>query len=151
MPDGQWNYDHVCDGWWYHGHIQSKVEYLAQPGEVFFQARCNTAKSPTDFAIASSRGLIVLDHYHEEEYIGLVAAATWVHKKKDSDTLSVEWLTPDIVLGGSRDGNIVLGDVRCQKAVYRLKHPSSVLHLRRVDNERIVAVGLMNSVRSSTL
>jgi hypothetical protein len=58
-----------------------------------------------------------------------------------SEVMSVDWLTPDVVVSGLRDSTVVFSDLRSMASVIRLQHPYTVEKIRRIDQHRLVAAG----------
>ncbi|KAL9107531.1 MAG: hypothetical protein Q9187_008416 [Circinaria calcarea] len=68
-----------------------------------------------------------------------------------SHVFAVSWQSPSLLAAGCRNGVVWLYDRRSGGKVQRLKHPSAVTHLRKVDEFRVVAAGLQNNVRGCPL
>lgn len=62
------------------------------------------------------------------------------------DTLAVEWLNHNLIMGGQRDGLVRLWDTRSDGFNVRLRHPTMVNHVRKLDEYRVVVAGLKNQV-----
>ena len=58
------------------------------------------------------------------------------------EVTSVEWLSENVVAGGLRDSTVFLHDFRSNASATRLKHPSTVTGMRRVDEWRFVVRGV---------
>ena len=68
-----------------------------------------------------------------------------------SDVLAVRWLSPKLLLGGCRNGNVLLYDQRVEKDVQALYHPSGVVRLRVVDEHRVVVAGMEDQLHTYDL
>lgn len=58
------------------------------------------------------------------------------------EVTSVEWLSENVVAGGLRDSTVFLHDFRSNACATRLKHPSAVTGMKRVDPWRFVVRGI---------
>lgn len=67
------------------------------------------------------------------------------------EVTSVEWLSENVVAGGLRDSTVFLHDFRSNASATRLKHPSTVTGMRRVDEWRFVVRGVSVRFISWTL
>ena len=66
-----------------------------------------------------------------------------------STVFSVAWLSSDVFSAGCRNGAIWLYDLRSGGRIQRIRHPSTVTHLRKADDLRLVVAGLQNNVSGS--
>lgn len=65
----------------------------------------------------------------------------------DADVLSVDWLSPTLVVFGKRDGRIHLYDTRSRDSSHILSHPFPVTKLKRADDPtRFVCAGAPDSL-----
>ncbi|EER40474.1 conserved hypothetical protein [Histoplasma capsulatum H143] len=71
--------------------------------------------------------------------------STWAAKDvklpNTADVMSVEWLTPRVVIAGMNNSLVQFFDLRSQDTVSRLQHPHGVYKIRKVDEWRIVMAG----------
>lgn len=98
---------------------------------------------PSTVASASENGVALF----EESETGYIDQHVETYRTP-SNVLSLAWLSDTLLAAGSRDGYIRFYDQRSGGNVLRLRHPSSVVHLRSADEYRVVAAGLENSVSS---
>ncbi|KAI9837608.1 MAG: hypothetical protein M1837_002942, partial [Sclerophora amabilis] len=68
--------------------------------------------------------------------------------KNDSDVLAVEFLSPPTLAAGLRNGRVELVDrrTRSEDKTLSIRHPSSVSHIKRLDERYVVVCGLENSL-----
>lgn len=106
-----------------------------------------SAASPRDglciFAIAGSNGTVLL-HEHED---------TWRSERRETpeglrEVVAVDWLGPNVVLEGYRNGAVRLWDTRSRAASTepRIQHTSAINHVRNIDENLVVVAGLNNEV-----
>ncbi|EGC48209.1 conserved hypothetical protein [Histoplasma capsulatum var. duboisii H88] len=100
--------------------------------------RCSAAcPSLTDsiFVVSNSSDLLLITR----------TESTWAAKDvklpNTADVMSVEWLTPRVVIAGMNNSLVQFFDLRSQDTVSRLQHPHGVYKIRKVDEWRIVMAG----------
>lgn len=98
----------------------------------------------SEFALATTRGTIIVAE----------SQSSWSFDRiqtfnndidASSEVLAVDWLDTNILLNGCRDGTVRLWDARTRGVSgtsWRVRHPSCVNHVRKVDANRIVVAGL---------
>lgn len=105
--------------------------------------RCSAAcPSLTDsiFVVSNSSDLLLITR----------TESTWAAKDvklpNTADVMSVEWLTPRVVIAGMNNSLVQFFDLRSQDTVSRLQHPHGVYKIRKVDEWRIVMAGAKKNV-----
>ena len=95
------------------------------------------------FAVAASNGSIIV---YENE-------STWSYSQSPSihgrgEAVTIDWLSPTVILKGCRAGAVRLWDTRigAESTEPRILHPSSINHVRSVDENLVVVAGLNNEV-----
>ena len=71
-----------------------------------------------------------------------------------TEVLAVDWQTVNVVLSGCRDKTVRLWDVRVggpQGTNLRLRHPSAINHVRRLNDNSIIVAGLERQLCSYDL
>ncbi|KAL9044015.1 MAG: hypothetical protein Q9214_002819 [Letrouitia sp. 1 TL-2023] len=63
-----------------------------------------------------------------------------------SDALSLDYQDHNVILSGYRNGSVGLWDTRSRASTVRLRHPSSVVHVRAMTGHRIAVAGLSNQL-----
>ena len=97
----------------------------------------------SDFALAASSGTLLITENESGYSLGHLTNFGGV------DVLAVDWLNENVVLNGSRDGFLRLWDVRIptlEGTSAPLKHPSTINHVRRLNENRIVVAGIKNKL-----
>lgn len=106
----------------------------------------------SDFAIATSYGTVIVAEAQSSWSFDRVQ--TFKHdgdsdeassRSSSSEVLAVDWLDTNVLLNGCRDGTVRLWDARACGAggmSWRVRHPSCVNHVRKLDANRIVVAGL---------
>lgn len=111
-----------------------------------------TSSSTAPFALGTSHGLHILRA--EGPYWSLSHHSVPYSKHFDLDidqqlgtdsthvqVTSVEWLSSEVVAAGLRDSTVFLHDLRSNGCATRLKHPSAVTGIKKVDEWRVVVGG----------
>ena len=103
-----------------------------------------SSASPRDdkciFAVAASDGTSLLE----------AGQGVWLQSKNpDHHSRALDWLSPTIVIRANDRRAVNLWDtrIRAETEEARLRHPSQVHHVRRIDENIIVVAGLDNMVR----
>jgi hypothetical protein len=61
----------------------------------------------------------------------------------NSDVLAVDWLDPNLLAAGERNGAVILYDIRARGGINRMRHASGILNLKRADVEtRFIVAGM---------
>ncbi|KAF2652836.1 hypothetical protein K491DRAFT_760114 [Lophiostoma macrostomum CBS 122681] len=64
-----------------------------------------------------------------------------------SDLLALEWLSPNTICTGHRNGRIQIYDIRAKGSARVLRHPAPITQIRRADDfTRLVCAGLCNTL-----
>ena len=116
------------------------------PGVSCWASAANPYSGTTSFAIASSKGSLLL--HHREGGWWSAKTATW---ESDADeAMAVDWLSPNVMMYGGKDGGLRLWDTRIayESRERRIQHPSQINHARKVDENMIVVAGLESQVRT---
>ena len=125
---------------------------------TIYDCSVNPAPGGPILALATTAGVCCLPSLESPERQVLYRSQAY----SKTDTLSVEWISRNVIAGGRRDGGIHLYDVRVnpERSILRLQHGqkhsrphatrgskedhpfhATVNKLRRVDESRIVAAG----------
>ncbi|KAH0547624.1 hypothetical protein GP486_008411, partial [Trichoglossum hirsutum] len=90
-------------------------------------------------AVGTSRGIIIIKEIqHQWRDQGL---------ELPSDVFALEFLRPDLLACGSRDGALRLVDTRLPTAYansdpsFTIRHPSSITHIRQTNENHVVVCG----------
>lgn len=109
----------------------------------------NPYSKVASFAIGASNGSLVISQ----------SQARWLveigHRSSGApEVMAVDWLSPNVLIKGCKDGGVRLWDTRSFEEECReshVQHPSRINHARRVDENTIVVAGLESQVRISNL
>lgn len=113
---------------------------------LYWASAANPFHGMTSFAIAASNGALTLSESQgrwttaiSERYLGA------------PQVVAVDWLSPNVVMKGCEDGGVRLWDTRShgESRGSRIKHPSQIIHARRVDEHTIVVAGFASEVTTS--
>lgn len=65
--------------------------------------------------------------------------------------MAVDWLSPNVMMNGGKDGGLRLWDIRGGREgrERRIQHPSQINHARKIDENIIVVAGLESQVSIS--
>lgn len=130
--------------WDYNKPIQR--HFMHPVPEVFIYAStANPFSEAARFAVATSHGATVL----KESQGRWTDEVSRSHSDKQR-VIAVDWLSPNIVIKGCKDGGVRLWDVRSrgESRRSRIQHPSQIKHARRIDENTIVVAGLRSQVNS---
>ena len=116
------------------------------PGLSYWASAANPYSGTASFAIASSKGSLLL--YHCEG--GWWSKETVTGESDADEAMAVDWLSPNVMMYGGKDGGLRLWDTRggYESRERRIQHPSQINHARKVDENMIVVAGLESQVRS---
>ncbi|KAI9800413.1 MAG: hypothetical protein M1833_003299 [Piccolia ochrophora] len=140
-PDTVEAYGHLDNG-----SIEDYV--LKKTSTLYCSAICPSGRR---VAIGSDRGVILMSQDSVGGSVQTLRNSDWKPRPFNtiSDVLATEFLDNHTIAAGQRDGYIQLMDVRMDGRggrVLRVKHPSSVTHVRQVDASKIIACGLQSSL-----
>ncbi|KAL8773924.1 MAG: hypothetical protein Q9209_001354 [Squamulea sp. 1 TL-2023] len=62
--------------------------------------------------------------------------------EKASETLAVDFWTPDLVLGGTRSGQVRIWDIRSKGTNVRFQHPSCISNIKALNHNQVLVAGL---------
>ena len=119
-----------------------------------------TSSSTAVFALGTSHGLHILraegtywsltNHtVPYSKHFGLQIDQQLGSDSTHVQVTSVEWLSGEVVAAGLRDSTVFLHDLRSNGCATRLKHPSAVTEIKKVDEWRIVVGGFGSVYLSS--
>ena len=115
------------------------------PGVTYWASAANPYSGTASFAIAASNGSLLLSHCE---------GGRWCRETVEGDNdahkaLAVDWLSPNVMIDGGKDGGLRLWDIRggCERRERRIQHPSQINHVRKIDENMIVVAGLDSQVR----
>lgn len=115
-------------------------------GISYWASAANPYSGVASFAIAASNGSLLISQ----------SQARWCADIGDRysgapEVMAVDWLSPNVVIKGCKDGGVRLWDTRSggESRESRIQHPSQINHARRVDENTIVVAGLESQVRIS--
>lgn len=119
----------------------------SQTNATFWASSARPDPTISDFAIATSYGTVLVAEAQSSWSFDRVQTFKSDDDDFDasSEVLAVDWLDANILLNGCRDGTVKLWDARTCGAggtSWRIKHPSCVNHVRKLDANRIVVAGL---------
>lgn len=118
---------------------------------TFWASSPRPVSHQADFALATSHGTILVteaqNNWCFDWCMGFanVSDAGGKGKGPDREVLVVEWLSENVVASGCRDRSVRLWDVRSRglEAISRpFVHGSVINHVRKVDDNRILVVGI---------
>lgn len=117
-------------------------------GTTFWSSSARPSNPRSDFALGTSSGTILII---EDQSSWLVEPSMrFCEDDLDApEVLAVDWLSQNVVLNGCRDGSVRLWDVRArgiEGTSYPLKHQSSITHVRKMNENRIVVAGIENQL-----
>ena len=121
------------------------------PHTTLWASSAHPDESRSDFAVATSDGTFLVE---ETETGYMISRHQWFSPNKSGQVLATEilaldWLDSNVLLNGCREGTIRLWDVRTsgpESTSLRIRHPSSVNHVRRVNENIIVVAGLQDQL-----
>ena len=115
---------------------------LNHSGEYWASA-ANPRHGPGSFAIAASNGCCI---YFKEEDQWVLERNLCIQGLREA--VAVDWLGPNVVLKGCREGAVRLWDHRshAESTEPRIQHAVAVNHVRRIDENLVVVAGLKNEV-----
>ncbi|MCJ1224230.1 hypothetical protein MMC12_000874 [Toensbergia leucococca] len=118
---------------------------------TFWASAAKPHSASPAFALGSSWGMAVLNS--NGRFLGDIIQSGFNTHDYDSigDILTVDWLDENVVLGGARNGNVWLWDSRHKGKSQRLRHPSGVCHVRKMDGAKVVVAGLQNKLQTYDL
>ena len=116
-----------------------------RPGVTYWASAANPYSGTASFAIAASNGFVLLSQCEGGEWCRETV-------KGDNDTheaMAVDWLSPNVMIDGGKDGGLRLWDIRGgrERRQRRIQHPSQINHARKLDENTIVVAGLGSQVR----
>ena len=116
------------------------------PGLSYWASAANPYSGMASFAIASSKGSLLLSHCDG----GRWCRETTNGESDADEAMAVDWLSPNVVIDGGKDGGLRLWDTRGgrERRERRIQHPSQINHARKVDENVIVVAGLESQVRN---
>lgn len=117
----------------------------SQMNATFWAASARPDATISDFAIATTHGTVIVAESQSSWSFDRIQTFKCESIEASSEVLAVDWLDSNVLLNGCRDGTVRLWDVRTDDASgtsWRIKHPSCVNHVRKVDRNRIVVAGL---------
>ena len=117
------------------GEMASQIYYWA--------SSANPCPGMTSFAIAANNGAVILKE----------SQARWTTQTNQRyhgapRVKAVDWLSTNVVIKGCKDGGVRLWDSRSDgnSQGSRIRHPSEINHVRRIDENTIIVAGLENQV-----
>ena len=115
------------------------------PGLSYWASAANPYSGTASFAIASSKGSLLLSHCEG----GRWCRANTKGESDADEAMAVDWLSPNVMIDGGKDGGLRLWDTRGgrERRERRIQHPSQINHARKVDENMIVVAGLESQVR----
>ena len=109
----------------------------------------NPYSEVASFAIGASNGALVISQSQARWLVEI-----GVRYSGAPEVMAVDWLSPNVLIKGCKDGGVRLWDTRSfegESRESRIQHPSQINHARRVDENTIVVAGLESQVRISLL
>lgn len=117
----------------------------SQTNATFWAASARPDPTMSDFAIATTYGTVMVAESQSSWSFDRIQTFKREGFDASSEVLAVDWLDGNVLLNGCRDGTVRLWDVRtCEPSgtSWRIRHPSCVNHVRKVDRNRVVVAGL---------
>lgn len=117
----------------------------SQKNATFWAASARPETTISDFAIATTHGTVLVAERQSSWSFDRIQAFECEDLQASSEVLAVDWLDTNVLLNGCRDGTVRLWDARTHGTSgtsWRVKHPSCINHVRKVDRNRIVVAGL---------
>lgn len=116
------------------------------PRGVYWASAANPRPDVCSFAIAASNGSLLL---HENEGVWILERSQCIHGQREA--VAIDWLCPNVVLKGCREGAVRLWDTRsrAESTEPRIQHPININHVRSIDANLVVVAGLYNEVIGS--
>lgn len=122
--------------------IRTGPGFRCQPGTSAFCSAFNPFHGPESskryFAFGTSDGA---GYFCEHDVQG-----TKQFSKTSSNVLSIDWQSVDVIAQGHRNGTVQLWDTRHNGTSLRLKHPSSINKIKRVDEHKLVVAGIEHAL-----
>ncbi|KAL2041738.1 hypothetical protein N7G274_005522 [Stereocaulon virgatum] len=121
------------------------------PRITFWACSANPDENRSGFAVATSDGTFLVEE-RETGYMILRQQSfgpNQVGQGRVTEILALDWLDSNVLLNGCREGMIRLWDVRIpgpESTSLRLRHPSGVNHVRRVNENIIIVAGLYDQL-----
>ena len=111
---------------------------------AYWASSANPCSDVTSFAIATSKGALVLN-----ESQGRWTRELGERYPNAPEVMAVDWLGPNVMMKGCKDGGVRLWDIRShgENRESRIQHPSQINHVRRIDENIMVVAGLESQVR----
>lgn len=129
--------------------VQSLDGGLKPFSRSYWASAANPFSQATSFAIAASCGAIILNESQSgnQSWWKREFGERFLHPDTPA-VMSVDWLSPHVVIKGCIDGGVRLWDIRSrgESRESRIQHPSQINHARRVDENTIVVAGLESQV-----
>ena len=109
----------------------------------YWGSAANPHTDSCSFAVAASNGSIIVS---ENESAWGCRYSPSIYGR--GEAVTVDWLSPDVVLKGCRAGGVRLWDTRigAESTEPRILHPSAINHVRSVNENLVVVAGLNNEV-----
>lgn len=113
------------------------------PRGVYWASAANPCHGICSFAVAASNGSVIL---HENEDRWTLERSQCIEGLREA--VAVDWLCPNVVLKGCREGAVRLWDTRSrsESTEPRIQHPIAINHVRSIDSTLVVVAGLQNEV-----
>ena len=126
----------------------------SQPNATFWASSPRPDPTVSDFALATTNGTVIVAESQSSWSFDRIQ--TFKHEASDAgpEVLAVDWLDANVLLNGCRDGTVRLWDARARGAEgtrSRVRHPSCVNHVRRLDAHRVVVAGLRRQMAAYDL
>ncbi|KAL6720232.1 hypothetical protein ACLMJK_002153 [Lecanora helva] len=143
---------------WFESNMSILIRSSNPDLETFWSSSPRPLCHRSDFAIGTSSGITLIA---EQE-------ATWLlesemnfnriryprqHSRRQYlpvDVFALDWLSGNVVMGGSRDGSVTLWDVRSSSYTggtsTPVLHPSVINHIRRLNDNKVLVAGIENKM-----
>ena len=118
------------------------------PGVRCWASAANPRQDICSFAVAASDGT-----YLVSENEGRYTLQHNVRYQGMAEAVAVDWLGPNVILKGDRDGGVRLFDIRSGAENWepRIQHTIAVSHVRSIDENLIVVASVQNEVPNASL
>ena len=118
-----------------------KFQMSAISGGEYWASSANPCHDICIFAVASTGGTSIFKEAQGKWYE--------LSTTPNRDTVALDWLNPNVVIKGRRFGAVKLWDIRnfAENAGPRIRHPTNITHVRRIDENMIAVAGMQHTVR----
>lgn len=116
------------------------------PGISYWASAADPYSGTARFAIATSNGSELLSKCEDGRWCSEVVKGN----NGADEAMSVDWLSPNVIIDGGKDGGVRLWDIRGgrESRGRRIQHRSQINYARKLDENMIVVAGLESQVNT---